>query len=62
MKSVKYVMVLWDTELEKTLLKKMNKNLKVEIRIDHYIQTFLSLVRFGGLLKYPLSIISHLNF
>lgn len=27
-------MVLWDTELEETLLKKMNKNLELEIQID----------------------------
>lgn len=81
MRSVKYVMVLWDSELEETLLKnlsnknlnnifknlnnkKMSKNLKVEVHIGHYIQTFLSWVRFGGLSNYPLilSAILKINF
>lgn len=43
--------VLWDTKLEKTLLKKINSNLQAEINVGDFIQTFLSLVRFEGLLN-----------
>lgn len=43
--------VLWDTKLEKTLLKKINSNLQAEIHVGDFIQTFLSLVRFEGLLN-----------
>lgn len=53
MRSVKYMAVLWDTELEETLLKKMNSNLQVEIHVGNFIPTFLSLISFGGLLNYP---------
>lgn len=53
MKSVKYMVVLWDTELEETLLKKINSYLQVEIHANNFIQTFLSLVGFGDLLNNP---------
>lgn len=34
-------MVLWNTESEETLFKKISKNLEAQIYIGHYIQTFL---------------------
>lgn len=55
MKTAKHIIV-YEIQLEETLLKEMNKNLKLEVHIGHYIQAFLSLVRFAGLLNYPLSI------
>lgn len=45
------MVVFWDTELEENLLKKMNSNVPVEIQVGDFIQTFLSLVRSGGLLN-----------
>lgn len=45
------MVVFWDTELEENLLKKINSNVPVEIQVGDFIQTFLSLVRSGGLLN-----------
>lgn len=45
------MVVFWDTELEENLLKKINSSLPVEIQVGNFIQTFLSLVRSGGLLN-----------
>lgn len=55
------MVVLWDTELEETLLKKINSYLQDEIHVGDFIQTFLSLVRFGGLLNNLLSITNSLE-
>lgn len=51
MKGIKYMVVLWDTELEETLLRKINSNLQAEIYVGDFIQTFLLLVRFEGFLN-----------
>lgn len=51
MRGVKYIVVLWGTELEETLLKNINSNLQAEIHVGDFIQAFLSFVMFGGLLN-----------